>query len=326
MSHDCHCCSDAGKVPAVLQSKTQGSSVADQGMLPQSRSNKTTPDLGFKPITPDSPEPRLACSPKKSLQDPPEFAAKLDGQFLSGSVAAHPQLTESELRRRQHHVTGALGTRLPVLATSSSPVQQMLSPAKQPYTSPSSRIPARMPVRQQQVHSKPSSRPVQQMLSPARQHNNIPSSGVSARMPVRQQQMHSKPNVAKAVHRKKGLPGWNDSFSIQYEDPVSIKDQERIHSASEAPCALPPVPGCHNKSRSSPGQGTQPKQRLRAASRPPATCQVKLFGSLWQSGRMPKGSVESQGNVPLYQVLTLALPFLCISCSSYTVYTDLQAR
>ena len=357
--HNCYCCSGVGSVHAGLQSKAQGSPAADQGTLPQSGSNKNAPHLGFKPITPDSPEPRLACSPKKSLQDPPQFAAKLNDQSLSGSVAARLQLTESESQQRRHQQTGALGTRLPVLATSSSPVQQMLSPVKQhnisPSTriparmpvrqqqvhgttssrpvqqmlspvkqhnsSPSTRIPARMPVRQQQVHGSTSSRPVQQMLSPAKQHNTSPSSAVSVRMPVRQQQVYSKPTVAKAVRRKKALPGWDADFSIQYEDPVSIKDQERMHSASEAACALPPLPGCHNKSRSSPSHGTQQK---RAASRAPATCQVKLFGGLWQSGWMSKGSDKSQGSVPLYQVTTLALPVLCISCSSYAVRAALQ--
>ncbi|DBA74095.1 TPA: hypothetical protein ACH3X1_010903 [Trebouxia sp. C0004] len=40
------------------------------------------------------------------------------------------------------------------------------------------------------------------------------------------------PNIVPAGARSKPAPGWNDDFSVQYTDPVSIKDQERHMSKS----------------------------------------------------------------------------------------------
>ena len=63
---------------------------------------------------------------------------------------------------------------------------------------------------------------------------------------LHKQQKHSKsPGLAGLQGRSKAVPEWNSDFSIQYEDPVSIKDQERMQGNAHAAFGLPPLPGSY---------------------------------------------------------------------------------
>ncbi len=62
------------------------------------------------------------------------------------------------------------------------------------------------------------------------------------------------PNIVPAGARSKPAPGWNDDFSVQYNDPVSIKDQERHMSKKHQGSAKQSQPSGRTASQPPGGQ------------------------------------------------------------------------
>jgi hypothetical protein len=91
------------------------------------------------------------------------------------------------------------------------------------------------------------------------------------------------PNIVPAGARSKPAPGWNDDFSVQYSDPVSIKDQERHMSKKHQGSAKQSqIPSGHTALQ-------PPRGQLAAAQHGPAK-QVSSVSSAVGASRAHKPS------------------------------------
>lgn len=302
----------AGPLDSGLQAPMTDA-VAKKSVLPLVHINTHTHQPSFKPITPDSPEPRLGYSPR-SMQVSP--ATRAESSRSSTSQLAYPagiaQDTSPTVPVRHsavqqpktpatlHSEDATAQLRYPPgqqvknwsAMQARSPITQPTYPAEQQKEVAEFRSPAvqvRCPIRQQR-------QPVQQKQ--CTQHRSkahaMQFKRPSAKGALSKQQQHSNsPNFGALQGRTKAVPEWNSDFSIQYKDPVSIKDQERVQGNAEAAFALPPLPGACRSNSSTPSYhvaGSKEKLVKRSVGGCSAACQSKLAGPARPSSMLSRGT------------------------------------
>ena len=302
----------AGPLDSGLQAPMTDAE-AKKSILPLAHISTHTHQPSFKPITPDSPEPRLGCSPR-SMQISPATCAESSRNCTSqlGCPAGITQGTSpivqvihsavqqpktpatvhsEDATAQLRHPPGQQVKKLSAMQAR-SPITQPRYPAEQQKDVAESRSPAvqvRCPIRQQQ-------QPVQQKQctqhrskAHAMQFKRPPAKGALSK----QQQHSNSPNSGALQGRSKAVPEWNCDFSIQYEDPVSIKDQERVQGTAQAAFALPPLPGACRSNSSTPSYhvaGSKDKLVKRSVGGCSAACQSKLAGTARQSSMLSRGT------------------------------------
>lgn len=319
--------------PPLMNRNAQSPSTDNCNSLSLTHSNAESLVPGLKPITPDSPEPRLAYSPRALQDRPAAHASRQSASESTTSNAFQPLLgttahavAHAEALAMQHNspawqAKSVADTKSPA-ALRSAAKHQLIIPARQPRgaadaTSPSGR----------QCNSKRGL-----LHSLTKTHATVPAAvertpdtkQASLKPKAKSQHTISNPPVSCRAQnaRSKALPGWNSDFSIQYQDPVSIKDQERLHSRASDTHTLPPVARPHKgKGRSPTACAVDIKQQRRQYAVSVETDDVaRDDGGQWLTeGCSRKGDEHMTSKVMCVACCLVALFPLLVMCLSEVI-------
>lgn len=182
--------------------------------MPPLHASAKSPPPGFKPITPDSPDVRPGGFTNSLL---PRAIQNLPGPVLASPTAATP----AALVLQANSSTAVQGSSVSAAAQLNSPADtQSLSPVqRQPNRALAA--PAAKPtvMQQNRAVALQSNSPTARKTS--RPPGNAPKGGQHT--PVRSPIKRASPSI-----RQQPQLGWNHDLIVQYQDPVSIKHQERM--------------------------------------------------------------------------------------------------